>query len=186
MEERRRHNWLTYRMEMLVIRLRDRLRPPRDVLVEAGVEPGMSVLDFGCGPGGFSLAAARLVGPEGGVHAVDVQPAALQRVRRLARRDDLSNLHAVGGEDVAALPGESMDIALLYDVLHVDPNPAGPRSILAAVHRLLKPDGIVSVSDHHMTDEQVTDLLTAGGLFSSLGRRGRTLRFARSPAGEEA
>lgn len=45
-------------------RLRDWLHPLAGILHEAGVRPGMTVLDFGCGPGGLSLAAARLVGPD--------------------------------------------------------------------------------------------------------------------------
>ncbi|WP_181782873.1 class I SAM-dependent methyltransferase [Pseudonocardia pini] len=39
----------------------------------AGLEPGMRVLDVGCGPGDVALAAARIVGPTGSVTAVDVQ-----------------------------------------------------------------------------------------------------------------
>ena len=60
---KRQHNALTYRVELGVICLRDLFRTPRWVLIEAGVRAGMTVLDFGCGPGGFSLAAAKLVGP---------------------------------------------------------------------------------------------------------------------------
>jgi predicted methyltransferase len=67
MTNAQRHSSFTYRMELIVIRLRDLVRSPTKVLMEAGVRPGMVVLDFGCGPGGFSLAAARLVGKEGRV-----------------------------------------------------------------------------------------------------------------------
>ena len=42
------------------------------------VKPGMSVLDFGCGMGIFSVAMARMVGDEGQVIAVDVQQQMLE------------------------------------------------------------------------------------------------------------
>jgi predicted methyltransferase len=58
--------------------LRDLIRPPRAILREAGLGPGMAVLDFGCGPGGFSVAAVRLVGPAGRVYALDLRPEVIQ------------------------------------------------------------------------------------------------------------
>ena len=50
------------------------------------VAPGMTVLDAGCGLGFNSIAMARMVGDEGRVIAVDVQPRMLSAVRRRARR----------------------------------------------------------------------------------------------------
>jgi len=59
---------LGFRLMSLMFCVRDWLRPPTRILQESGVRPGMAVLDFGCGRGGFSLAAASLVGPEGHVY----------------------------------------------------------------------------------------------------------------------
>jgi ubiquinone/menaquinone biosynthesis C-methylase UbiE len=42
----------------------------------SGVRECQTVVDFACGPGYFSVVAARLVGPQGHIHALDVQPAA--------------------------------------------------------------------------------------------------------------
>lgn len=53
----------SFRLMSAEFRIRDWLHPPIKILQEAGVHRGMTVLDFGCGPGGFSLAAAQLVGP---------------------------------------------------------------------------------------------------------------------------
>ena len=66
----------SFRVMSLEFRLRDFFRPPERILREAGIRNGMTVLDFGCGPGGFSLAAAKLVGPDGRVYAVDNHPLA--------------------------------------------------------------------------------------------------------------
>jgi len=53
-------------------------------LVRAGVGPGMRVLDLGCGVGEVALLAARLVGPQGHVTAIDLDPAALEISRARA------------------------------------------------------------------------------------------------------
>jgi predicted methyltransferase len=167
---------------MLVIRLRDMFRSPTKMLIEAGVRPGMAVLDFGCGPGGFAMAAARLVGQHGSVHAVDVRTPALERVRRIARRRKLANIQVMHGGDMARLPDESIDMALLYDVLHIDLAPASAERILLSIHRLLRPQGMLSVTDHHMTAEQITGVLTSQGLFMLAGSTRRTVRFEKARA----
>ena len=180
MKHPRRHSRFTYWLEMLVIRLRDRIRPPEEILDEAGVQPDMAVLDFGCGPGGFALAAARLVGPHGSVYALDVQTPALKRVRRIARRRGLANIKVVHGDECHEMDAESIDMILLYDVLHTDPAPESTTEILRSAHSVLKADGVLSVSDHHLGSRELTALLTDGGLFRFAGRTRRTLRFEKA------
>ena len=55
-------------------------------IVSAGIEPGMRVLDLGCGMGDVSLLAAKLVGPTGSVIAIDRDRAIVERARERARR----------------------------------------------------------------------------------------------------
>ena len=102
-----------------MFRVRDRLRPPARVLEESGLRPGMRVLDFGCGPGAYSVAAARIVGSTGSVVALDASPIAIEAVRRRASREGVGNVEAVLAEDAASLPDLSFDFAILYDILHM-------------------------------------------------------------------
>ena len=53
-----------------------------DVLVRAGIGPGMRVLDIGCGVGDVSLIAGRLVGPTGSVLGVDRSSEAIETAAR--------------------------------------------------------------------------------------------------------
>ena len=163
-------------MMSLEFRVRDLVRPPRRVLEEAGVRRGMAVLDFGCGPGGFSVAAARMVGPEGRVYAVDIHPLALRSVERAAAAKGLGNLRAIPGDRLADVPAASIDIALLYDVVH---DVSQVPTVLAWIHRALKPKGVLSVRDHLLDGDAVTSCLTAKGLFRFVDRSGRTSRFER-------
>lgn len=87
--------WLAYSFDNP---LRRRLHPA-DRLFAGLVGPGQTAVDVGCGMGHFTLGLARLVGPEGRVVAVDLQPKMLDRVRRRAERAGLLSrirLHQAG------------------------------------------------------------------------------------------
>jgi cyclopropane fatty-acyl-phospholipid synthase-like methyltransferase len=58
----------------------------RMIFAEAGIRPGMRVLDLGCGAGDVTFVAADLVGPGGSVVGVDRSPDALARARLRAER----------------------------------------------------------------------------------------------------
>jgi SAM-dependent methyltransferase len=60
----------------------------RDGLIRAGIEPGMRVLDLGCGVGDVSLIASDLVGPTGAVTGIDISPSALAIARARAAASD--------------------------------------------------------------------------------------------------
>ena len=57
----------------------------RRLLVEAGLRPGMRVLDIGCGSGDVSLLLAEMVGPTGSVVGIDRSPAAVALARERVR-----------------------------------------------------------------------------------------------------
>ena len=165
---------LGFRLMSLEFRIRDWLRPPIRVLQEAGVRSGMTVLDFGCGPGGFSLAAAALVGPEGHVYALDIHPLAVRSVQRLTARRGFGNIQTILGNNMAGLGTRSIDIVLLYDVLHdIDE----PMPTLRELRRVLKSEGVLSASDHHLTEEALLAKITTNGCFRLTARGTRTYHF---------
>src|SRR5262249_31016445 len=55
------------------------------ILQHAHLQPGMTVLDIGCGPGRLTIPAARQVGPTGKVVALDLQPGMLRRAQEKAK-----------------------------------------------------------------------------------------------------
>jgi ubiquinone/menaquinone biosynthesis C-methylase UbiE len=76
-------------MQYILVSPLRRLLEPADKLLAPHVRPGMTVLEPGCGMGYFSLPLARMVGHQGRVHCVDVEPRAIDRLKRRARRADL-------------------------------------------------------------------------------------------------
>jgi ubiquinone/menaquinone biosynthesis C-methylase UbiE len=158
---------LGFNLMSLAFKFRDLFQDPADILKEAGIKPGHRVLDYGCGPGAYAIAAAGLVTGSGKVYAVDIHPMAVKQVKKTASRKGLSNVETILTDCATGLPDESIDVALLYDILHSLNN---PREILAELHRVLKPEGILSISDHHLKDEEVTSGVTAPDLFRLLTR----------------
>jgi len=62
-------------------KLRDFFRPRINILEEVGVKPGFHVLDDGCGPGGYIIPLAKLVGESGMVYALDIHSLAVRKVQ---------------------------------------------------------------------------------------------------------
>jgi ubiquinone/menaquinone biosynthesis C-methylase UbiE len=147
----------------LTFRVRDWLNPPGEVLAPVRIEAGMTVVDYGCGPGSYSLAAAHAVGPEGQVYGVDILPLAVEAVQRKAAREGLPYLHGVLVEGYATgLPAASADRVLLMDMIHSVPDRA---ALLREVHRLLKPDGLAYVDIHHTDPAPIKEQMVNSGLF---------------------
>jgi ubiquinone/menaquinone biosynthesis C-methylase UbiE len=105
------------------------------------------VLDFGCGPGSYSIAAAEMVGRSGRVYALDINPLTIKEVQNIASKKKLLNIVTILSDCKTGLEDNRIDIVLLYDVFH---HLNSPLDILVEINRVLKPEGILSFSDHHM------------------------------------
>ena len=155
-------------------KFRDLFLPRMNVLKEVGIKPGFYVLDYGCGPGGYIIAAAELAGKSGKIYALDIHPLAIQRVQNMASKKQLANVETICSDCQTGLPDNSLDVVLLYDTFHTLSDPNG---VLEELHRVLKPNGILSFSDHHMEESEILSKVTNRGLFR-LSRKGeRTYSF---------
>ncbi|MBI5913617.1 class I SAM-dependent methyltransferase [Candidatus Azambacteria bacterium] len=126
----------------------NRFLSPRHIIEQSGIGAGMQVADFGCGQGDFSLAAAKLVGPEGKVYAIDIQDSALSSVRSKARIEGELNIDLVKGNvEVPGASGRadaSCDAVILTNLLFQTEKRA---EILREASRVLKPGGIAVFVD---------------------------------------
>lgn len=160
----------SFKFMSLGYKFRDLRLPRRHILEEVGIKPGFQVLDYGCGPGGYITAAAQLVSESGKVYALDIQPLAIKQVQNMATKQKLANIETILSDCATGLPDESLDVVLLYDTFH---NLSEPDAVLAELHRVLKPGGILSFNDHHMKEEtEIISRITGKGLFT-LSRKGK-------------
>lgn len=98
------------------------LQNPRKILGPY-IRPGMIVLDVGCGPGFFSIEAAKMVGESGRVIASDLQQGMLDKVREKIHGTILGpriTLHLCE-EDRIGLT-ESVDFVLAFYMVHEVPD----------------------------------------------------------------
>ena len=120
----------------------------------AGIGKGDAIIDFGCGPGSYSIPAASLVGSSGLVVSVDVRPKVLSRLTRRASARGLGNIRAAQRLEEAAylLNGRSCRAVLLYDVLHfMDADTR--KGLYRAFHERLGPGGFLSVFPKHLAGD---------------------------------
>lgn len=175
--ERRAGSWfrnLHYAIEPLFFVARDWLSAPETKLDEVGIRSGWQVLDFGCGIGSHTIAAAKIVGSHGTVYAVDVNPERVKIVESRANREALNNIKPIVTNCQTLVLDDSIDAVLLCDVFHALEHPA---RVLAELARVLKPEGILWFSDHHMSEAQAVAELTKGGLFELACREKLTYVF---------
>lgn len=109
------------------------------------LEPGMAVLDVGCGPGRVTIPLGRRVGPRGEVVAMDIQGRMLERARDKARAAGLDNIHFLeAGAGQGRLERSRFDRALLVSVLGEIPD---RDAALKEIFDALRPGGMLSVTE---------------------------------------
>ena len=96
-----------FRLMRLVMRAVDHIHPHVPQRAEEfGIECGMTVVDYGCGPGRYTMEFARLVGESGRVLAVDLVELALEETRIKAENLGYGNVvtYLAEGYDSGVLP----------------------------------------------------------------------------------
>ena len=117
------------------------------------VAKGSSVGDVGAGSGYMSLRLARLVGAEGKVYAVDVQPGMLQLLQQNAAKANVANIVPVlGAIDDPKLPAETLDLIIMVDVYHEF---SQPQRMLQRMREALKPGGRLALFEYRAEDPEV-------------------------------
>ena len=100
------------------------------------------VVDFGCGYGTFSVAAARLT--NGTVYALDIEAGMITAAAAKAASFGLDNVKTIERDFVAegtGLPDASTDYAMFFNILHAEE----PVALLREALRVLRPAGKVAV-----------------------------------------
>lgn len=151
-----------FRMMSATMALKDRLFPTIDKRVAAfGIHEGMTVVDYGCGPGRYTVPFARLVGETGRVYAVDIQELAIEAVKRKIEKNGLRNVVPVlaRGYD-SGLPDHCADMVCALDMFF---GLREPTTFLREVHRITKPDGVLILDDGHQSRAATLRKLEAAG-----------------------
>ncbi len=133
----------------MLVRTGTELLNPVKLLEHAGLRAGQRVIDLGCGAlGHFIFPAARLVGGQGAVYAVDIQSAVLERIEQLAREEQLWNIYPIWADiDVynsVRVAVRSLDLTLLVNNLFLS---QAREQLVREMARLTKSGGRLLVID---------------------------------------
>jgi len=168
-----------------------------------GITPGMTVVDYGCGPGRYTVEFCRLVGAEGKVFAVDLLEVALrdtearlkeQGIVSLKGSDNPGNssdpdspsspgnpggfgfveLKLAQGYD-SGIPGEAADMVCAIDMFHH----VEPFSFLREASRITKADGALLISGGHQTRGIIKKRVASSGLWELVEEGRQFLKFTK-------
>ena len=112
--------------------------------------PGARVADLGCGEGWSTIAIANAY-PTAHVDGYDLDPASIRAAERHASEAGVADRVTFACHDVTTgVSAPAYDLATIFEALH---DMADPVRALAAVRRILTPDGSLVVADERVADE---------------------------------
>lgn len=129
-----------------------------DFFAELGLEANDRLLDFGCGSGHYSLAAANYL-EQGQVYALDTSQRKLRKLTKRAETrglDNIETLKTAGGSDLP-FEQEEFDFVVAYDVIHLLED---RKEVYREFNRVLKTEGTVSIYPTHYQSDSVLRQVT--------------------------
>jgi ubiquinone/menaquinone biosynthesis C-methylase UbiE len=131
---------------------RDQEERPDLVMTALGLKGGETVADLGCGTGYFSWRLAKMVGRQGTVYGVEIQPEMLDLLATKMKERGLTNVVGVLGTTTDPKLPKPVDLVLMVDVYHEFDH---PWEMMDAICRQLKPGGRVAFVEYRGEDPEV-------------------------------
>ncbi len=129
--------WLGY---TFLIPLRKYQHDPYKI-IGPHLKQGMTVMDYGCAMGYFSIPLAKMTGSKGTVYCVDIQEKMLTKLKKRAEKHNVSTVIKTlqVGENYNPIElKERLDFVLLFMVAHEVPDQA---TLFNDLYSMLKPGG---------------------------------------------
>ena len=128
-----------------------------------GIQRGMTVVDYGCGPGRYTVEFAAIVGDEGRVYAVDIHQMAFEAVKKKTAKLNLGNVEPMLVDGYSSdIPDGAADVICAIDMFWIIKRPA---EFLGELKRILKQDGTLVVDDGHQPRSETRKKILDSGLW---------------------
>ena len=115
------------------------------------IHPGAHVADIGAGSGWFTVRAAKRVGDQGTVYAVDINPEAIKYIDDRVHKNDIHNVRTVlSSPDDPKLPSNAVDSVLILKTYH---EIADPIQLLKNLRKALRSRARVGIIDRNGNGE---------------------------------
>ena len=138
----------SFRVMTLIFKVVDFLYPHVKRRVKKfGIKEGMTVVDYGCGPGRYATRFAELVGDKGRVYALDIHELAIEAVKSKIEKHHLRNIQPVLIDGYnSTLPDDIADVVCAIDMFWIIKKPT---EFLEEIRRITKRGGTLVVDDGH-------------------------------------
>ena len=164
----------TFRMMTSAFRIIDLFRNPAHFLNEFDIEPGMTIVDYGCGPGRYVPKASALVGPTGKVIAADVHELAIKSVNRQVKKWKLNNVETtLVKNNKVPVPDQSADMILALDMFHMVSESG---AFFNELNRIIKTSGVLILEDGHQPRSESKEKVLKSGLWKIIEENNRYMK----------
>ena len=164
MRQTERMSGTSFKLMSLTFSVIDVLFPYIDKRVKSfDLQPGMTVVDYGCGPGRYTERFVKLVGGTGKVYAVDIHEMAIETIRRKADKYAWRNVVPllVNGYN-SGMPDHVADMVCALDMFFAIRQPT---EFLAELRRIAKTDGVLIIDDGHQPRQATRQKILDSGLW---------------------
>jgi ubiquinone/menaquinone biosynthesis C-methylase UbiE len=152
------------------------VKNPYRLLESAGLRAGQKVLEVGCGPGFFTIPAAKIVGDKGLIYAIDINQRAIKRIEGKMRKYGIKNIRPIlGNASDSGLQDNSIDLAFVFGLRYIA---GGLNNLVSGMHRVLKDRGVLSFEKTSGASEKLVNEVERAG-FVKIEKRGRIFIFAK-------
>jgi ubiquinone/menaquinone biosynthesis C-methylase UbiE len=146
------------------------------MLKSAGLRENDIALEVGCGPGFFTIPAAKIVGDNGFIYAIDINPFAIKKVDKKLEREGIKNAKTMLVDVTeSTLDNESITIALFFGVIHSLMDVLD--ETLNEMHRILENEGSLVIQKSWKSTEDIIQKITEKDLFELMEEKKRMIIF---------
>ena len=146
---------------------------PYKILEQAGLKLDQTVLEVGCGPGYYTVPASKIVGENGFIYAIDINPFAIESVNKKVKKAGVKNVEGIVISVYdTGLEDQSIDLAFLFGVRHV----LDYIKVKKEMSRIMKNDGILATQKWGH-NKKLMSLLTENQEFSLVEETKKVLKF---------
>jgi tRNA A58 N-methylase Trm61 len=126
--------------------------PTERIFQAIGVREGVTVCEIGAGDGELTVAAARIVGPDGRVYTSELGEDRVKALQEKVAASGLARITAVAGDPVRTnFPEAACDALFMRNVYH---HFADPAAMNASIATALRPGGRLAVVDFSPPDKE--------------------------------
>lgn len=147
--EQKRDTSEPYKGDLTIFEDKDRAKNLQieKVMNLLNISEGKTVADIGAGSGWFSVIAAKEVGQNGKIYAVDINEDSIKYINQRKSKETLTNIEAILGTPVdPKLPADSVDAVLILKTYHEISEPV---KLLTNINKSLKSDALIGIIDRN-------------------------------------